>query len=203
MGEHLRYLSRHAETFVSVMPNAGLPILGPRGAVYPLGPEELAQALAGFVAEFGTRMVGGCCGSTPEHMAQVVKAVQDTDPARRRPRPEPGLASLYQAVPFEQDASFLMIGERTNSNGSKGFRDAMLGGKWDDCIEIARAKTRDGAHLLDLCVDYVGGDGAADMAEVAGRMATASTLPIMLDSTEPPVLQAGLERLGGRSSSTR
>ena len=199
MGEHLRYLSRHAETFVSVMPNAGLPILGPRGAVYPLGPEELAQALAGFVSEFGTRMVGGCCGSTPEHMAQVVKAVQDADPARRKPRPEPGLASLYQAVPFEQDASFLMIGERTNSNGSKGFRDAMLGGKWDDCIEIARAQTRDGAHLLDLCVDYVGRDGAADMAEVAGRMATASTLPIMLDSTEPPVLRAGLERLGGRS----
>jgi 5-methyltetrahydrofolate--homocysteine methyltransferase len=199
MGEHLRYLSRHAQTFVSVMPNAGLPILGPRGAVYPLGPEELAGALAGFVAEFGTRLVGGCCGSTPEHMAAVVKAVHDASHAVRRPRPEPGLASLYQAVPFEQDASFLMIGERTNSNGSKAFRDAMLAGKWDDCIEIARAQTRDGAHLLDLCVDYVGRDGAVDMAEVAGRMATASTLPIMLDSTEPPVLRAGLERLGGRS----
>jgi 5-methyltetrahydrofolate--homocysteine methyltransferase len=199
MGEHLRYLSRHATTAVSVMPNAGLPILGPRGAVYPLGPEELARALAGFVTEFGTRMVGGCCGSTPEHMAQVVKAVQDVAPATRRPRPEPGLASLYQSVPFEQDASFLMIGERTNSNGSKAFRDAMLGAKWEDCIEIARAQTRDGAHVLDLCVDYVGRDGASDMAEVAARMATASTLPIMLDSTEPPVIQAGLERLGGRS----
>jgi 5-methyltetrahydrofolate--homocysteine methyltransferase len=199
MGEHLRYLSRHTQTFVSVMPNAGLPILGPRGAVYPLGPEDMAAALAGFVTEFGTRMVGGCCGSTPQHMAEVVKAVHDAAPAVRRPHPEPGLASLYQAVPFEQDASFLMIGERTNSNGSKAFRDAMLGGRWDDCVEIARAQTRDGAHLLDLCVDYVGRDGAADMAEVASRMATASTLPIMLDSTEPPVLVAGLERLGGRS----
>ena len=93
----------------------------------------------------------------------------------------------------------LMIGERTNSNGSKAFRDAMLGGKWDDCIEIARAQTRDGAHLLDLCVDYVGRDGAADMAEVAARMATASTLPIMLDSTEPPVIGPAWSGSGGRS----
>ncbi len=198
MSEHLRFLSRHATTNVSVMPNAGLPRLGPNGAVYPLSPEDLARALAGFVTEFGTRLVGGCCGTTPEHLAQVVKAVQELPPARRRPRPEPGVSSLYQAVPFEQDASFLMIGERTNSNGSKAFREAMLAGRWDDCIEIARAQTRDGAHLLDVCVDYVGRDGALDMAELAGRLATASTLPIMLDSTEPPVIRAGLERLGGR-----
>ncbi len=198
MSEHLRYLSRHATTNISVMPNAGLPQLGPHGAVYPLTPEDLAQALAGFVGEFGTRLVGGCCGTTPEHLAQVVKAVRAAEPARRRPRPEPGVSSLYQTVPFEQDASFLMIGERTNSNGSKAFREAMLAGRWDDCTEIARAQTRDGAHLLDLCVDYVGRDGAEDMAELAARMATASTLPTMLDSTEPPVIQAGLERLGGR-----
>jgi 5-methyltetrahydrofolate--homocysteine methyltransferase len=199
MSEHLRFLSRHARRHISVMPNAGLPQLGPRGAVYPLSPEELAESLSGFVTEYGTRLVGGCCGTTPEHLALVVKAVRDLQPSRRRPRPEPGLASLYQSVPFAQDASFLMIGERTNSNGSKAFREAMLNGRWDDCIEIARAQTRDGAHLLDLCVDYVGRDGAVDMAELAGRMATASTLPIMLDSTEPPVIQAGLERLGGRS----
>jgi 5-methyltetrahydrofolate--homocysteine methyltransferase len=199
MSEHLRFLSRHARRHISVMPNAGLPQLGPRGAVYPLSPEELAESLSGFVTEYGTRLVGGCCGTTPEHLALVVKAVRDLQPSRRRPRPEPGLASLYQSVPFAQDASFLMIGERTNSNGSKAFREAMLTGRWDDCIEIARAQTRDGAHLLDLCVDYIGRDGAVDMAELAGRMATASTLPIMLDSTEPPVIQAGLERLGGRS----
>ena len=120
-------------------------------------------------------------------------------PRKRKPRPEPGLASLYSHVPFRQDTAFLAIGERTNANGSKAFREAMIAGDFDQCVEIARAQTRDGAHLLDLCVDYVGRDGAADMAEVAGRLATAATLPLMLDSTEPEVVQAGLEWLGGRA----
>src|SRR4051812_6090612 len=190
MSEHLRHLSRHARIPVSVMPNAGLPQLGKDGAVYPLTPEELATALAGFVREFGTRLVGGCCGTTGEHVRQVAEAVRDLAPARRRPHTEPGVSSLYQAVPFAQDASVLMIGERTNANGSKAFREAMLEARFEDCVEIARAQTRDGAHVLDLCVDYVGRDGAADMAELAGRFATASTLPIMLDSTEPDVLRA-------------
>ena len=95
------------------------------------------------------------------------------------------MASLYHHVPFAQDASVLMVGERTNANGSKAFRDAMLAGDFQRCVEIARDQARDGSHLLDLCVDYVGRDGAADMRELAGRFATASTLPIMLDSTEP------------------
>jgi 5-methyltetrahydrofolate--homocysteine methyltransferase len=198
MSEHLRYLAKHARVPVSVMPNAGLPELGPDGAVYPLSPEELAAAMVGFVGEFGTRLVGGCCGTTGEHVRQVAEAVRELPPATRRPRPEPGVSSLYQSVPFAQDASVLVIGERTNANGSKAFREAMLEGRFEDCVQIARAQTRDGAHVLDLCVDYVGRDGAADMAELAARFATASTLPIMLDSTEPDVLRAGLERLGGR-----
>ncbi|WP_284749298.1 methionine synthase [Amycolatopsis sp. RTGN1] len=198
MSEHLRQLAKHARVPLSVMPNAGLPELGPAGAVYPLGPEALVEALTGFVREFGVGLVGGCCGTTDEHIRQLAAAVADTAPVPRRPRPEPGVSSLYQAVPFKQDASVLMIGERTNANGSKAFRTAMLEGRWDDCVEIAREQTRDGAHLLDLCVDYVGRDGTADMAELAGRLATASTLPIMLDSTEVPVLRAGLQRLGGR-----
>ncbi|HEY3468593.1 MAG TPA: methionine synthase [Amycolatopsis sp.] len=198
MSEHLRQLAKHARVPLSVMPNAGLPELGPDGAVYPLGPEALVEALTGFVREFGVGLVGGCCGTTDEHIRQLAAAVSETKPVPRRPRPEPGVSSLYQAVPFKQDASVLMIGERTNANGSKAFRTAMLEGRWDDCVEIAREQTRDGAHLLDLCVDYVGRDGTADMAELAGRLATASTLPIMLDSTEVPVLRAGLERLGGR-----
>ncbi len=198
MSEHLRYLSKHATVGLSVMPNAGLPELGPNGATYPLTPEELARALAGFVTEYGTGLVGGCCGTTPEHIRQVVAAVSDLTPAVRRPRAEPGLASLYAPVPFQQDASVLMIGERTNANGSKRFRESMLAGRFEDCVEIARGQTRDGSHLLDLCVDYVGRDGVADMREIAGRFATASTLPIMLDSTEPPVIEAGLEMLGGR-----
>ncbi|WIX99925.1 methionine synthase [Amycolatopsis mongoliensis] len=198
MSEHLRQLAKHARVPLSVMPNAGLPELGPDGAVYPLGPEALVEALTGFVREFGVGLVGGCCGTTDEHIRQLAAAMADTAPVPRRPRPEPGVSSLYQAVPFKQDASVLMIGERTNANGSKAFRTAMLDGRWDDCVEIAREQTRDGAHLLDLCVDYVGRDGTADMAELAGRLATASTLPIMLDSTEVPVLRAGLQRLGGR-----
>ncbi|HEY2762966.1 MAG TPA: methionine synthase [Pseudonocardiaceae bacterium] len=198
MSEHLRQLSRHSRIPLSVMPNAGLPELGKDGAVYPLTPDQLATALAGFVTDFGVRLVGGCCGTTREHISAVAEAVSGLTVPRRRPRPEPGVSSLYAAVPFRQDASVLMVGERTNANGSKAFREAMLADRYDDCVEIARAQTRDGAHLIDLCVDYVGRDGTADMADLAGRLATASTLPVMLDSTEPGVLLAGLERLGGR-----
>jgi 5-methyltetrahydrofolate--homocysteine methyltransferase len=199
MSEHLRYLSRHSRVDLSVMPNAGLPELGPNGATFPLTPPELAAALTAFVRDYGVRLVGGCCGTTPEHLRQVVDAVRDLEPARRRPRSEAAASSLYQSVPFRQDTSVLMIGERTNANGSKAFREAMLAGRWDDCVEIARAQIRDGSHLLDVCVDYVGRDGSGDMAEIAGRFATASTLPLVLDSTEPAVIEAGLERLGGRS----
>jgi 5-methyltetrahydrofolate--homocysteine methyltransferase len=199
MSEHLRYLSQHARLPLSCMPNAGLPVLGSDGAHYPLTPGELADAHETFVSEYGVSLVGGCCGTTPEHLRQVVDRVRGKTPAPREPRPEPGAASLYQTVPFRQDASYLAIGERTNANGSKKFRTAMLEGRWDDCVEMAREQIREGAHLLDLCVDYVGRDGVADMSELAGRFATASTLPIVLDSTEPAVIQAGLEKLGGRA----
>src|SRR4051794_8595415 len=199
MSEHLRTLSKHARIPLSVMPNAGLPVLGPNGAEYPLDPDGLAEALAAFVREYGVRLVGGCCGSTPAHVSAIAGAVGEVEAARRHPRPEPGGSSLYAPVPVRQDTPVLMVGERTNANGSKKFREAMLAEAWEDCVAMARDQTRDGAHLIDLNVDYVGRDGAADMAELAGRLATASTLPIMLDSTEPEVLRAGLERLGGRS----
>ncbi len=199
MSEHLRYLSQHARIGLSVMPNAGLPQLGPNGAWYPLTPEELADSLSSFVSEFGVGFVGGCCGTTPEHIRQVAERVAGMRPAERHPQSEPSVASLYASVPFRQDASVLMIGERTNANGSKAFREAMLAGEFGQCVEIARSQTRDGSHLLDVNVDYVGRDGADDMREMAGRFATASTLPLMLDSTEPPVIEAGLEMVGGRS----
>ena len=199
MSEHLRHLSRHARTTLSCMPNAGLPMLGKDGASYPLTPEQLAAAHDHFTKDFGLALVGGCCGTTPEHLRQVVEKVQGRGLATRRPRPEAGVASLYQHVPFRQDTSFLSIGERTNANGSLAFKKAMLEERWDDCIEIARDQTRDGAHLLDVCIDYVGRDGVQDMKSVASRFATASTLPLVLDSTEPAVIEAGLELLGGRS----
>ncbi|MEV6356345.1 methionine synthase [Streptomyces hydrogenans] len=199
MSEHLRYLARHSRIPLSVMPNAGLPVLTSDGAHYPLSPAELADAQETFVREYGLSLVGGCCGTTPEHLRQVVERVRDLTPTPRDPRPEPGAASLYQTVPFRQDTSYLAIGERTNANGSKKFREAMLEGRWDDCVEMARDQIREGAHMLDLCVDYVGRDGVADMEELAGRFATASTLPIVLDSTEVEVIRAGLEKLGGRA----
>ncbi|CAN5510672.1 methionine synthase [soil metagenome] len=199
MSEHLRHLSRHARIRLGCMPNAGLPQLTATGAAYPLTPEQLADALDTFTREYGLGLVGGCCGTTPEHVRQVVERVRGRELAHRQPTSEAGAASLYQHVPFRQDTTYLSIGERTNANGSKAFREAMLEGRLDDCVEIARGQTRDGAHLLDLCVDYVGRDGVADMNELATRLATASTLPVVLDSTEPQVIEAGLERLAGRS----
>jgi 5-methyltetrahydrofolate--homocysteine methyltransferase len=199
MSEHLRYLSKNANISISVMPNAGLPQLGPNGATYPLSPQELANALDGFVTDYGISLIGGCCGTTPAHLAAVVKKVQDTKIPVRTPALDPGASSLYQYVPFRQDKTYLAIGERTNANGSRAFRDALLAEDWEKCVEIARDQIRDGAHMLDLSVDYVGRDGAKDMSELAARFATSSTLPIVLDSTEPAVLKAGLEHLGGRS----
>jgi 5-methyltetrahydrofolate--homocysteine methyltransferase len=199
MSEHLRHLSRYAEIGVSCMPNAGLPQLTADGAVYPLQPVELADALEQFVGEFGLGLVGGCCGTTPEHLRQVVDRLAVRPVGARSPKHVPAAASLYAEVPFRQDISYLSIGERTNANGSKAFREALLAERWDDCVDIARSQIRDGAHMLDLNVDYVGRDGVADMRELAFRLATASTLPVVLDSTEPAVLQAGLECLGGRA----
>ena len=198
MSEHLRYLSKNAKISISVMPNAGLPQLGPNGASYPLGAKELASALDGFVNDYGISLVGGCCGTTPAHMAAVVDRLSGKKISQRTPALDPGASSLYQYVPFRQDNTYLAIGERTNANGSRAFRDALLAEDWEKCVEIARDQIRDGAHMLDLSVDYVGRDGAADMRELASRFATTSTLPIVLDSTEPAVLKAGLEHLGGR-----
>src|SRR5271165_5486008 len=199
MSEHLRYQAAHARIPISCEPNAGLPVLTSDGAHYPLSPAQLADAHDRFTSEFGLSLVGGCCGTTPEHTAALADRVAGRPATSRKPRPEPGVASLYQHVPFRQDTAFLSIGERTNANGSKAFRDAMLEGRYEDCVQIARSQTRDGAHLLDVCVDYVGRDGAADMREVVGRFATAATLPLVLDSTEPGVLEAGLELIGGRA----
>ncbi|RAJ69392.1 5-methyltetrahydrofolate--homocysteine methyltransferase, partial [Streptomyces sp. PsTaAH-137] len=134
MTEHLRHLARHSTTPLMCMPNAGLPVLSSQGATFPLGPVGLADAQETFVREYGLSLVGGCCGTTPEHLRQVVERVREMTPPERAPRPEPGAASLYQSVPFRQDTAYLAIGERTNANGSKKFREAMLEARWDDCV---------------------------------------------------------------------
>ncbi len=200
MGEHLRYLARNARIGISVMPNAGLPELGPNGAVYPLTPQELADALDEFVTVHGVSLVGGCCGTTPDHIRAVREMLgRDRAVVARETDPGNALASLYAEVPFAQDASYLAIGERTNANGSKAFREAMLAGSLDECVDIARAQSSSGAHVLDLCVDYVGRDGTVDMTALSKLFATSVTLPVMIDSTEPEVIEAGLNHLPGRS----
>ncbi|MBO9578403.1 MAG: methionine synthase [Microbacteriaceae bacterium] len=198
MSEHLRHLAKHARIPVLCMPNAGLPVLAADGAFYPLTPPELATAHEQFVREFGLGLVGGCCGTTPEHLRAVVERLRGVTRTERPSEPEPAVASLYQAVALDQDTSYLAIGERTNANGSKAFREAMLAENWDECVEIAKAQIRGGAHLLDVCVDYVGRDGAGDAREIVSRFASASTLPLVMDSTEPAVIRAGLELIGGR-----
>ncbi|WP_320536650.1 methionine synthase [Pseudarthrobacter sp. IC2-21] len=211
MSEHLRHLSKQSSVAIACMPNAGLPVLGPNGAHYPLSPTELATAHEQFVREFGLGLVGGCCGTTPEHMAAVVERLspfrteaavtsggRGADGSRVPTEREAGIASLYHHVNFDQELAYLAIGERTNANGSKAFRQAMLEERWDDCVDIAREQVRVGAHLLDVCIDYVGRDGVADIKEIVSRFASASTLPLVIDSTEPPVLRAGLELIGGR-----
>ncbi|MCU1495774.1 MAG: methionine synthase (B12-dependent) [Acidimicrobiaceae bacterium] len=199
MYEPLRYLSEHSRLPISTLPNAGLPSVVDGRMHYDLTPDELAEHLHTFVTELGISVVGGCCGTTPAHLARVVERVGGLVPKRRSAIHEPGAASLYSFVPFAQDQSFLVVGERTNANGSKRFREAMLEGDFETTTEMARDQVREGAHLIDVCVDYTGADGVADMDAVMSRLATQSTVPIMVDSTEPDVVRTALEWLGGRA----
>jgi 5-methyltetrahydrofolate--homocysteine methyltransferase len=199
MSEHLRQLARYSPIALGCLPNAGLPQLTSEGASYPLTPAQLADAQETFVADYGLSLVGGCCGTTPEHLRQVADRVRGREVRPRTPVRDRGVASLYQHVSFDQDSAFLAIGERTNANGSRAFRDAMLAGDSEACLGLARDQLRDGAHLLDLCVDYVGRDGVADMDGLAASLATAVTLPVVVDSTEPAVVETALQRLPGRS----
>ena len=198
MSEHLRYLSQRSLTPISVLPNAGLPSVVDGQMHYDLTPEQLAEYHARFISEFGVSVVGGCCGTTPAHLAAVVGRCKELTPARREPAHEPGIASIYSHVPYDQSPSFLVVGERTNANGSRKFREAMLSDDWDTCVAMAREAVKDGAHVLDVCVDYTGEDGVADMREVASRFATQATLPIMLDSTEADVIETGLQLIAGK-----
>ena len=199
MQEHLRYLSQHSPVPIAVLPNAGLPSVVDGRTHYDLTPEELARFHRHHVAELGIGIVGGCCGTTPAHLAAVIEAVKDLEPVRRSPDYEPSVTSIYSPVTLRQDLSFLIIGERTNANGSKAFRDAMLVEDWDTCTRMATEQIREGAHVLDVCVDYVGRDGAADMDQIARRFATQASVPLVIDSTEPPVMEAALQHIGGRA----
>jgi 5-methyltetrahydrofolate--homocysteine methyltransferase len=198
MYEAVRYLTRHSTVPVSVIPNAGLPSVVQGRMHYDLGAKDMAEHLTSFIEEYGVSVVGGCCGTTPEYVARLVKAVGDRVPTKRHPVRIPAVTSTYSSVPLHQDTSFLIIGERTNANGSKAFREAMLAGDMDTCVSIGENQVAEGAHLVDLCVDYVGRDGAEDIDLLASRFSTEITAPVVIDSTEPEVMQAALERFGGR-----
>jgi len=199
MYEPLRHLTRHSPFVVSAIPNAGLPYVEDGQMKYDLAPQELAEHLATFVTEFGVGVVGGCCGTTPEHLAAVVNRIRPVTGKERQPVVIPSASSIYSQVPFDQDTSFMIIGERANGNGSRAFRDALLVDDLEGCVAIGQDQVREGAHLVDLCVDYVGRDGVADMIRLASAFATDVAAPVVLDSTESDVMEAGLERLGGRS----
>ncbi len=199
MREQVRYLSQFWRRPVSVIPNAGIPAMVDGQTCYPLTPEQLAAAHVEFVTSFGVQLVGGCCGTTPEHLRSVVEAVRDLRPAPRETTFVPSVTSLYAPVSLRQDTSVLIVGERLNANGSKQFKQMLLDEDWEAITQMARAQTREGAHLLDVCVDYVGRDGAADMIQVVDRLSTQSTLPLVIDSTEVDVISAALRRIGGRA----
>jgi len=199
MGEAIRHLSEHAPMPISVLPNAGLPSVVDGAMHYDLTPEGLADHLARFVSEWGVDVVGGCCGTSPAHLAAVVERIRPLAKKNRMPVLEPSAASIYSEVTFAQENSFLIVGERTNANGSKKFREAMLEGDVDTCVGMAKEQVREGAQVLDLCVDYTGADGVADMEMLVSQFATQASVPIMVDTTESKVAETALRWIGGRA----
>ncbi|MBL0921600.1 MAG: methionine synthase [Phycisphaerales bacterium] len=199
MAEHIHWLGRRWKGAVSVMPNAGLPALVDGRAEYPLAPRPFAESVLRYVEQDGVNIVGGCCGTTPEHIRMLAEAVGGRAPVRiEKNPPRRGCSSLYTAVEFRQDNSALLVGERTNTNGSRQFKRLLNEEDWDGLVSMAREQVRDGSHVLDVCVDYVGRDGARDMAQVVQRYVRQVQAPLMIDSTQIDVLEAGLKHAGGK-----
>ena len=199
MVPHIAHLARHWPGRISVIPNAGLPVLVEGRTEYPLQAAAFADSMRRFVAEFQVDAVGGCCGTTPAHIAGLAGMAQARPAARRSIEPAaPSCGSLYSAVELRQDKSFLIIAERTNANGSRKFKRLLEEGDFEGIVGMAREEMRDGSHLIDLCVDFVGRDGAADMGEVVSRLVRQLDAPLMIDSTSAEAIEAGLKRAGGR-----
>jgi 5-methyltetrahydrofolate--homocysteine methyltransferase len=198
MADHIKYLCEHSPFVVSCIPNAGLPENVGGHAHYKLTPMELRMALMHFVEDLGVQVVGGCCGTRPDHIQQLAEVAQTLKPKERHPQFEPSAASIYSAQPYEQDNSFLIVGERLNASGSKKCRDLLNAEDWDGLVSLAKSQVREGAHVLDVNVDYVGRDGVRDMHELVSRLVTNVTLPLMLDSTEWEKMESGLKVAGGK-----
>lgn len=198
MTDHVRTICRHSPVPVSVLPNAGLPSNVDGKMVYDLTPEHFAEVLGGFVEEFGVSLVGGCCGTEPKHLEALIDRLDGVAPAARDPRPLEALSSLYTSADLSQEPPPLLVGERTNANGSKLFRELQGRGDVDGMVAMAREQQDEGAHVLDVCLAYVGRDEVADVEALMPRLNTEVQAPLMIDSTEPSAVEAALERLGGR-----
>ncbi|MXZ87318.1 MAG: methionine synthase [Dehalococcoidia bacterium] len=198
MVEHVRHLAQNSRRPVFIGPNAGLPEIRDGETCYPLTPEAFARYQRIFVHELGTSIAAGCCGTTPEHFEAAIAEV-----GRPRPKPRPetieaACSSLYTSVPFEQDTSFLVVGERMNATGSRAFRELLLEEDTEGVVALARDQAAEGAHVLDLMVDYVGREGAPDVERFARELRTQATLPLVFDSTEVPVIETALKLYGGK-----
>ena len=200
MTEHLDELSQNApeDLFLSVYPNAGLPTLVEGKTVFPMQPEALADQVADLVERCGLNMVGGCCGTTPDHIGEIAKKVGDRAPAERNPTVVPACSSLYQEVPYKQENALLNIGERCNASGSRKFRELLEQEDWDEMVSIARDQMKEGSHVLDVNVDYAGRDNAADMDHLVQLLVRQVDAPLMIDATSSAVMEAGLQHAGGK-----
>ena len=221
MAPHVRFLGNHSTRPLSVQPNAGLPQMEAGQAVYRLTPDDLARHHERFVRDHGVAMCGGCCGTTPEHIRVVAEAVggrphtadchwrsvskafpgfdfEVRGEEQERAFSLVGCSSLYQFQPYKQDASFLIIGEKTNANGSRAFRDLLAAEDWEGLTELARELEGEGSHVLDVCTAFVGRDEERDMRTLLTQYNKQVTVPIMIDSTETPVIEASLQHLAGK-----
>jgi 5-methyltetrahydrofolate--homocysteine methyltransferase len=199
MTESIRYLCENAPLPVSVLPNAGLPSVVDGKMHYDETPETFTKQVIHFANDFGVNVVGGCCGTTPAHLKLVVEAMERITPKQRDAKLVPAASSIYFQQPYVQDASFLIVGERVNASGSKKMRDLLNAENWDGLVALAKEQEREGAHILDVNVDFVGRDGEKDMHELASRLVTNIKLPLMFDSTEWEKMEAGLQHAGGKS----
>ena len=199
MAEHVGYLAKHWPRHISVLPNAGLPTLVEGRTEYPLGPRPFAEAMMRFVDEMGVSIVGGCCGTGPEHIRQLTTLIGQRPRAEVTKQPTPAsCSSLYSPTPYRQDTTILNVGERCNASGSRAFKRLLEAEDWDEMVSLAREQMREGSHVLDVNVDYAGRDNAQDMADIVSRFVRQVDAPLMLDSTQPATIEAGLKHAGGK-----
>ena len=205
MKEHIKYLAENSPFAISCIPNAGLPENIGGVAHYKLTPLELKMQLMNFIYDFNVQLIGGCCGTTPEHikhLSSIIEEIVDKKINKRLPTVKtnfvPSAASIYNAVPYKQDNSILIVGERLNASGSKKVRELLNEDDWDGLVSIAKQQQKENAHILDVNVDYVGRDGVKDMKEITSRLVTNINLPLMIDSTEADKMESGLKTVGGK-----